>query len=326
MDSVTSYSQRSLLNRCIVADWETVQERTVSGKGVLKVPSDGVRGRAFILFCTVVRKPPSPYLNLNWNPPKSRYGTLCFLRQGYLIDSRAVEFEKQVWDGINDISGQTLLAVKCAYDGILESFLNLARGLAGTPGGIGLTTISVEDSIKDYENLLLSWDEIRVQCYADTALSLRLDALEYDVCDENKNKKKKPPPPPDIPSVPSGTPVDVDSPYDDGNNDDGNTDPYPGDGFDPCFGVGYWRLTYLATPGGTQYFVIKGKEDDTFNLVLEAQPGCKDGQKQSLYSDGIKVYDGFTCTSRADLSSTAFSFTPVIDWEEANPNPRYPDC
>lgn len=309
-----------------MADWETVQERAISGKGVLKVPSDGVRGRAFVLFCTVVRKPTNSYLNLNWNPPKSRYATLSFLRQGYLLDTAPVEFDKQVWDGVNDISGQSLIAIKCAYQGILQTFVNLSVAIAATPGGAGMAVLNTEDYIKDYESLLLAWDEIRVQCYADTLISLRLDALEYDTCNPERNKTKAPPPPPEIPPIEPGTPVEVDSPYDEESSDNGNTQPYPGDSFDPCAGVGYVRLTYISTPGGTEYFVIKGKEGDTFSLVLEPRSGCKDGQGQSLYSDGVKVYDGFTCTSRAELSSSLFSSVPVPGWEQANPNPRYPGC
>jgi hypothetical protein len=152
------------------------------------------------------------------------------MRQGYLIESLSMEFDKQVWDGINDIAGQTLIALKCAYAGILQTFINLGVGLAGTPGGIGLMVVPIGNSISEYENLRLSWDEIRVQCYADTAISLRLDSLGYDICDEVDNKDKPPPPPPPaVPPVPPGTPIETDFPYDEDSSDDGNTAPFPGD-------------------------------------------------------------------------------------------------
>ena len=213
-----------------MAEWEVIQERIISGKGVLKVPTDVVKNRAYVLFATVVRQPRNKYLNFNWNPARSRYGNMVFLREGYVINTLPIEFSKQVFDGINDISGQTLIAVKCAYEGILQTFVNLGNGLAGTPGGIGLSVTPITDLIKDYENLRLAWDEVRLQCYADTAISLRLSRLQYDVCNPDKDKDKPPPPPPPpVPPVPPGEPVETDKPYDEDTSDDGNTEPYPGD-------------------------------------------------------------------------------------------------
>lgn len=217
-----------------MAEWETIQERRISGKGVLQVPTDVVKNRAFILFATVIREPKNKYANYNYNPPKGRYATLTFLRQGYVLDVRPMEYSMQVWDGVNDVSGQTLIAVKCAYEGILQTFYNLSLALGETPGGQGLTPLAITDLIKNYENLRLAWDEIRVQCYADTAISLRLDRLKYDVCDIEKDKDKPPPPPPEPePPIPPGTPIqDLSPPYKEGDDlegDDGNTNPFPGD-------------------------------------------------------------------------------------------------
>lgn len=255
-----------------MAEWETVEERDISGKGILKIPSDKVKNRAYVLFCTVIREPSNPYLNLNWNPSRARYGTLCFMRQGYLVDSKSIDFEKQVWDGINDVSGQTLLAVKCAYEGILITFANLVNAMSQTPGGIGLFVTTIEDSIKDYENLRLSWDEIRVKCYADTALSLRLDVLKYDVCNEQKDKDKPPPsPPPPREKVPPGMPIgDISRPYD-GYNDDGNTAPFPSDDLtEPLPGtegglcVPYRLYFSVLNVGGDSYSTITGSVTGEF--------------------------------------------------------------
>lgn len=309
-----------------MAEWETIQERLISGKGVLKVPSDVKKNRAYVLFATVVRQPKNKYLNFNWNPARSRYGNLVFLREDYVIATLPLEFSKQVFDGVNDVSGQTLIAVKCAYEGILQTFVNLSIGLAGTPGGIGLAPISYVDQIKDYENLRLAWDEIRLQCYADTAISLRLDRLVYDTCDADKDKDKPPPPPPPSSDpVPPGTPIEVDPPYDFDTNDDGNTDPFPDDATNPCAGVGVWRLDYNSTPGGAEVTYFKGRVNDTFELVLESSPGCLNGQSQNLYSGGVKIYDRFTCTSRAELTTSEYFDTPPSG-VTVTPNPRYPDC
>lgn len=210
---------------------ELIQKRLLSGKGVLKVPTDVVKNRYTVLYCTVIRKPKNPYLNNNYNPPRGRYGTLVFLRQGYVIDSKPIEYEKSAFDGINDICGQTLNAVKCAYSGTLQSIYNLAVSIAGTPGGIGLTPTTIDNSIEDYTNLRLAWDECRYVAYADTAVELQLWRQKYDICEEG-NDNDQPPPPPDAPHepVPPGTPIyDIDDPYDDETSDDGNTQPYPGD-------------------------------------------------------------------------------------------------
>lgn len=310
-----------------MAEYELIQTRTVSGKGVLKVPDDKKKNRAFVLYCDLIRPPRSPYLNLNYNPPKSRYATISFLRKEYVISTATIDYKRQSFDGVNDVAGQTLIALKCANNAILQSIYNLSVALAATPGGAGLTPISFTNVIAGYENLRNAWDEIRIVCYADTALQLKLYRLKYDTCNDDFDDDRDPPPPDPPPPDPvtAGTPVEVDPPYDDDTDDDGNTEPYPDDGINPCSGVGVWRLDYDATPGGAQVFYIKGKEDDTFELILESRPGCLGGMGQNLYSAGIKVLDGFTCTSRAVLTTSEF-FDSAPSGVTPEPNPRYPTC
>lgn len=223
-----------------MSEYELIQERFISGKGLLKVPTDTRKNRAYILYAAVFRKPSNPYLNFNYNPPRGRYGTLVFLRDSYVIKNTALEYPNQVFDGVNDISGQTLLAVKCAYDGILQTFYNMSIALAATPGGQGLTPISITNLITDYTNLRLSWDECRLQCYADTAIRLSLYRLVYDVCDDDYNADI-PAPIPDLPTqISPGEPIEGISPAYDDESDDGNTVPYPGDEpptLEPCITV-----------------------------------------------------------------------------------------
>ncbi len=208
-----------------MAELELIVERLVSGKGVVKLPKqdEAAKIRYLILYADVARDPINRYLNYNYNPPKGRYATMTFLRNGYVIDERTLDYEKQSWDGVQDIAGQALIAVKCAYSGILQTFINLGLALALPP-------ISVTDTIKDYESLYLSWDEIRVKCYADTAVRFRLYTKDYDTCEPDKDKQDRPlPPPPPPPKVPAGTPLEVDPPYDEDTSDDGNTDPFEDD-------------------------------------------------------------------------------------------------
>lgn len=202
---------------------ELVQERFISGRGVLKIPSDGKKNRYTVLYLDVIRQPVNRFANLNWNPARGRYAQLVFLRNEYVIDTRAMEFPRESYDGIADIAGQTLIAVKCAYDGILQTFFNLGNALA-------LPSISVVNLIEEYENLRLGWDEVRIVCYADTAIQARLYRTPYDVCNPDyDDQQEPPPPPPPAPPVPPGTPLTNLSPPYDGDNDDGNTDLFPGD-------------------------------------------------------------------------------------------------
>lgn len=202
---------------------------------MLRVPSDVQKRRLVILYSSLIRPPLSPYVNLNYSPPRSRYGFLTFHRNGYVVGEGAIEFDKQSFDTVADITSQNLIAIKCAYEGILQSYVNLAVGIGGTPGGVGMSVVSVTDLIKDYEYLDLAWDEVRVVCYADTALNLKLYALPHDTCDPLKDKPRKPPPPEPPPDpVPPGTPLtNLDPPYEDEENPDNFTEPFPGDESDP---------------------------------------------------------------------------------------------
>jgi hypothetical protein len=187
---------------------ELVESRTISGKGVLKVPAGVTRIRYFTLYADVLRDPTSPYLNLNYNPPRSRYATLTFLRDGYVQFEHTLDYQRQVWDFVADYTSQNLIALKCAYDGILKSFVNLGTALGAIP-------TSVTDTIKDYEYLVLLFDEIKIVCYADTGIQLKLYTTANDTCDPDKDKPKKPPPPPPPkPKIPPGQPIpDIDFPY-----------------------------------------------------------------------------------------------------------------
>jgi len=210
-------------------EYELIQQRNISGKGILKVPTDVRQNRAYILYASVFRKPKNQYLNFNYNPTRGRFGTLVFLRDGYVINSAPIEYPKQVFDGVNDISGQTLLAVKCAYDGMLESVYRLSVNLAATPGSFGLTPVNYTNLIADYVSLRLAWDECRLVCYADTAIQLSLYRLLYDVCNPSFDADIPTPTPDPIPEIPAGEPIEgIDPAYDD-EIDDGSTIPYPGD-------------------------------------------------------------------------------------------------
>jgi hypothetical protein len=237
-----------------------------------------------VLFCDVIRKPKSEYSNFNYVPPKSVYGFCTFLSQGYVLSSALIEFPSQSFDSIADISGQNLVAIKCAYEGLLQSFVNQNQAL-------GLVVTSVIDSIKDYEYLDTGWDEVKVKCYADTALKLRLYSLPFDKCKDDADpprKRPKPPPPPE--TFPPGTPIEVDPPYDeDPELPDNDTEPYPGDEAPPptegevCQ---YYTFTFQ--------FVLRGGQNHTEVVRLYGDYG-----EYGLGGEGTTADGQFTGFSNA---------------------------
>jgi len=203
---------------------ELVEERLISGKGVLRVPSAARKARYWIMYADVIRLPTNEYRELNWNPYQSLYARMVYRRDGYVQTYDYLRYTREQRTYINDITGQNLRAIKCAYEGILQSFVNLGVSIGSIP-------VSVTNLIKDYKSLALSWDEILFSCYSDTALQIRFFKLDYDVCNaENDDSDDPPPPPPPLPPVPPGTSIGSISPPYDGDED---TDPFEGDDSEP---------------------------------------------------------------------------------------------
>lgn len=203
-----------------MAEFEKIEERFISGKGLLRIPENKRNMRYYVLYADMIRLATSYYANFKWNPGKGLLARLHFRRNNYTLSMQEMVTNRQAWDFVNDPSGQTMIALKCAYEGTLQSFVNLATGA-------GLTVVAVTDTIKDYENLSTIWDEVLVSCEANYAIQLRLYGMPYDTCKPEKDKSKRPtPPPPPLPTVPPGTPIgDISPPYNPPNNDGGLTNP-----------------------------------------------------------------------------------------------------
>lgn len=207
-----------------------IQKRRISGKGILKVPRSNPNYKIckiLSLTSTVIRPPSQEYLNFNYNPPRSRYATLVYLSQGMVLKEEQVEYLLQTSRWYGDISAQVLYAVKCAYAGILQTFVNLGIALPRPP-------FSVNNGIAEWKHTDLFFDEVRCVCYADTAIQLDLITVPYDLCTDDEDTEPTPPPPPPDPPVEEtrGVPILPDSPdplsppYE-GEDDDGNTIPNP---------------------------------------------------------------------------------------------------
>lgn len=203
-----------------MAEFEKIEERFISGKGLLIIPENKRKMRYYVLYADMVRIATNYYANYKWNPGRGLLARLHFRRNSYTISMEEMVTDRQAWDFVNDPSGQVMIAVKCAYEGTLQSFVNLATGA-------GLAVVSVTDLIKDYENLSTIWDEVLVSCESNFAIQLRLYGMPYDTCKPEKDKSKRPtPPPPPAPRVPPGTPIgDISPPYFPPNSDGGLTDP-----------------------------------------------------------------------------------------------------
>ena len=203
---------------------DLLQTRVISGKGVLLLdPLVDPKYRYLFLLIDVVRLPNNEYLNFKWNPPESFYANVTLGKNGYVYESRAIKYPAELWKFIPDIAGQVLIAEKCSLDAVLQSFVNL--GIA-----LGVTPISVSNPITDYATLSLEPQEFKFVCYSSAAIRLRLYGQEYDTCDEDYVRRDTGPelPPPEPGSIPKDVPVATSPPYS-GEDDNGDTVPYPGD-------------------------------------------------------------------------------------------------
>lgn len=214
---------------------ELLDTRRISGKGVLKVPEVAFKYRYYLLYLDLLRIPSNRYMSLDWNPPRSLYARLTFRSNGYSVGTDSMEFEKQSFVYVNDTSGQALIAIKCAYEGILQSFVNLIGGMSGTPGGVGIFVTGVTNFVEPMTSLNIGWDEVLFKCYSSTAIMARFYGLKYVQCGEQEPDidRPPPPPPPPFPPLPPDAVIDdISPPYDPGTDDDGNTQPFPEDSID----------------------------------------------------------------------------------------------
>jgi len=212
---------------------EVLETRIISGVGRLLIPFDNSNNRRYAIYANVLRLPTNEYNSFEISPPESLYARMTFLSNGYVRKRDVMSFRSQIWVAVPDVAGQVLIAVQCMYEGILQTFVNLGVALSLVP-------ISVENTIDEYLHLGLEFDEVRFNCYKDTALEVTLVGTTYDVCNSSyagSLPTGEPPTPPIL--IPQGTPIEASPPYDD-EEENPITNPYPGDGFpepEPCVTV-----------------------------------------------------------------------------------------
>lgn len=267
-----------------MVDFTKVQSRKISGKGILKVPDEALEARAWGLIATVDRLPINSYLNNDYNPPQQKFGTLTFLRDENVIRTEDIVFQNQSWDIYPPYDIQNFLALKCAYQGILQTFANLGNALSLPP-------IILTNQIKEWDYLVNYADTIQVVCWSSTVLILDLYTQDTISCDDEVNKKpKKPPKPPESPPPPKpptqGVPPtpniptpdpDISPPYDPDPNDPtgstgdgGKTKPYSGDGNPTPPPQGNYKIDIVGTWYGAGCAVIG---PDTYASITNTGSG-----------------------------------------------------
>jgi len=193
--------------------------RVISGKGVIVIPEEYRQCRKVYLYAQLVRPPRNQSINFTWNPDKSFYAHITFAQDDFVLYSYDMNFENQMWIVADLQPSQNLLSLICAYEGILDSFVNFAIAL-----GI---FISKTNLIFDHKYETFVPNRIRFECFADTAIKLTLKGVDFDICDPEEGEPSPPPPPPPPPDRKQpGEPVAVAPPYE-GEDDGGDTVPFP---------------------------------------------------------------------------------------------------
>lgn len=203
-----------------------VQTRTISGRGIFRLDERFEDCRLITLYSSVLRQPKNRYLNKNWSPDQGQYANLTFCYQDYVALSYMQKYEMQSWVIHDNESAQIAASLVCMYDGILETFVNLANAL-------DVILSPFQNKIRDHPHTSFQYDELRFDCYADTALTLTVIGEKITKCNPLDAPGRPPQlPPPRPPSEPPGTPLNDDStplspPYEEEDSD--KESPFPGD-------------------------------------------------------------------------------------------------
>jgi hypothetical protein len=144
----------------------------------------------------------------------------------YAVRSVSLQYRRQLFEvGIYQ-SSQNLLSLICVYEGILDSFLELADCISEC------VPISKTNLIQKHPVFTGNLTGALIKCYADTAIRVVYTTDDLQRC---KTEDGDPPPPlPDFPDpelVPPGIPLpeteyEISPPYEDRTE---NTEPFPGD-------------------------------------------------------------------------------------------------
>lgn len=198
-----------------------IERRTLSGRGLIRVNAD-IKTRRLYLYLNVVRIPKVDFTSSKFNPDKSEYAKIVWLRKDYVLREDVLNYEHQLLTWDVDPTGYLAKAILCMY-------LRNDADIAAIATMLG-ATVSPETPEIFLEPLADIPDEVKIVCRLDTAIDVQLWGYKYDIACEGADKPPVPPPdPPQPDKVPTGIAIgDISPPYD-SPNDNGDTVPNPGD-------------------------------------------------------------------------------------------------
>lgn len=254
-------------------------ERIISGKGEIKIPvADFEDSLAIILYTQVIRDPQNQYINDFWEPRRSEYAKVTFGIGSYVSRELTVRYEQQAFPIWYAQGAQNLKSMICMYNGILDSFLELAACISECIP-IGKANLIELHPYNTYQET-----DIRFKCYTSTALRLVLVSQSLVSCPGNAGQPTPPPPPPlPLPKLRpdenlSDSTYPASPPYPDSPE---NTVPFPGDSMEgeityPVGGecdsveVEFLWVTPIDPPGNTVTRLLWGEVTDV-RFELNAQ-------------------------------------------------------
>lgn len=249
-----------------------IEDRLISGLGILQIPTDP-KWRYFRIYVNVVRDPSPDYRNNKWNPNRGEFAKMTWVSQEYVYKEHVLNYEKEVFElPAEECAGFVTSPLSCLFQAVF-AYLEVITVLVGG-------TVIPPDIPVPFEAVQLLPTQIQFACRDGCALQVVLQGVEQDVaCPEGEpSPKEGDKPPNELPKVPPGESIGVSPPYDP-PNDDGNTEPFPGDEEDNGeeFPVGsecqlvtvtfIWE-TQIDPPGNTVVVEVFGEVTDVFLDVL----------------------------------------------------------
>lgn len=290
-----------------------LEQRTISGRGLVKIPQDkNIR----ILYCyfRVIRLPKINFTNSKYNPDRSEYAKLTYLRNDYVLKDEALHFESELKTWEQDPIGYLAYANVCFYNSIIAYFDYICVRLS-IPPLLRTGLIYVEP----LQNLP---DTIKVVCRDDTAIIADIWRYDYDLaCPEADSDSPPPPDPPPFPQVPPGTPIgDISPPYN-SPNDGGDTVPNPSDETAPPPNPGLGEPCTIVTVYYTVRLLTGEEEQRQIQLyapiydvyLLRGTPGDPSYSENVFVDATIQQPDKCDTGGHEIVYSGTAATTPVYD-------------
>jgi len=274
-----------------------IESRTLSGRGLLELPQES-EWRWFRLWVNVFRLPSVDFPSSKWNPERSEYAKITYIRQEFVWKEETINYTQQTFD-LPVADGASYLGsfLVCALESISTTLaaVGVAVGLPPpTPGDIAYA-----------EPVAYDIDSIRFVCREDVGLQVTLFGVKYDVActGATPNPKNNINPGTLEPSIPPGTPTTVSSPYTP-PDDDGNTVPAS---IDPVTSQsGTWSFTFQGDASPTVFSnSAPGFADDNPGILTEVDTGCLNDRLDSIYSQTRNVRYYPTSTQLSTCQSGA---------------------